>query len=235
MAAGNGTSAGPGRSGAILDAFTRHVAENGYGGTSFASVAAELGISQGLIVHHYGTKERLLGALLESYMRRRLEEANQIISRLSTPNEQVAGLLFAFVLYQEHDRHATVAFQREVARLSRDDAASEGRRLRAEYLAALRQILDAGVSTGEFRPVDTHVQSLLIFGAVQWAWTWFNPDGRMSAAQIGGQMVDLTLGSLLTDRSLLPDLSDPRGAAGTAALDVLQALTDSPVAAVDAN
>ena len=47
----SGRAAGPGKSGAILDIFTRHVAEKGYDGTSFSDVASELGISQGLIVH----------------------------------------------------------------------------------------------------------------------------------------------------------------------------------------
>ena len=44
----------------IRDAFIRHVAESGYDGTNFGSIADELGISKGTIVHHFGTKERLL-------------------------------------------------------------------------------------------------------------------------------------------------------------------------------
>ncbi|WP_370880925.1 hypothetical protein [Streptomyces africanus] len=48
-------------------------------------------MSKGTIVHHYGTKDRLLAALHESYMRRRLAEAYLITNRLSSQSEQLAG------------------------------------------------------------------------------------------------------------------------------------------------
>jgi AcrR family transcriptional regulator len=207
----NGSWAGPGRSGAILDTFTRHVAEKGYDGTSFSAVAAELGISQGLIAHHYGTKERLLAALHVSYMRCRVDEARRIVSELATPSDQLAGLLYASILYQVHDRHRTVAFQREVARFRREDEDSEGRTLRVEYAAILRRVLDAGIASGDFRAVDTNIRTLLMLGATRWAWTWFEPKGRKTAEEIGADLVDLVLGSLLVSRRRLPRLADPEG------------------------
>ncbi|MGW4356553.1 TetR/AcrR family transcriptional regulator [Nocardia sp. NPDC004582] len=207
----NERAAGPGKSGAILDTFTRHVAEKGYDGTSFSDVARELGISQGLIVHHYGTKARLLEALHVSYMRRRVDEAERIVSAFSTPPEQLAGLLYAAMLYQVHDRNPTVAFQREVARFGQEEEDSEGRKLRRYYIAILRGVLEAGIASGDFQPVDTSIRSLLIFGAAQWAWTWFEPGGRNSTEQVGADLVDLTLGSLLRNRASLPRLRDPDG------------------------
>jgi AcrR family transcriptional regulator len=111
---GRGWPRTAGRSQEILSTFTRYVAERGYDGTNFSDIANELGISKGTIVHHYGTKDRLLAALHESYMRRRLAEARLIVERLDGPVEQLAGLLHAFIRYQVHDRDATVAFQREV-------------------------------------------------------------------------------------------------------------------------
>ena len=219
----SGRATRPGKSGAILDIFTRHVAEKGYDGTSFSGVASELGISQGLIVHHYGTKARLLEALHVSYMRRRIDEAERIVSTFATPTEQLSGLLHAAMLYQVHDRNRTVAFQREVARLAQEAADSEGRKLRRDYLGILHSVVDAGIASGEFRTVDTSIQSLLIFGAAQWGWTWFEPEGRRSAAQVGAELVDLTLGSLLVNRRSLPRLCDPEGAVVAAVLEIITA------------
>ncbi|WP_062987896.1 TetR/AcrR family transcriptional regulator [Nocardia anaemiae] len=217
----SGPATGPGKSGAILDIFTRHVAEKGYDGTSFSGVASELGISQGLIVHHYGTKARLLEALHVSYMRRRIDEARRIVAEFATPTEQLAGLLHAAMLYQVHDRNRTVAFQREVARLAQEDEESEGRKLRRSYIGILHSVVDAGIAAGEFRAVDTSIRSLLIFGAAQWAWTWFEPEGRSSAEQVGAELVDLTLGSLLVDRRSLPRLCDPHGRLVAAVIEII--------------
>ncbi len=57
---------GAGRYNEILDTFTRHIAEIGYDGVNFGLVAKELGVSKGTIVHHFGTKDRILAALHES-------------------------------------------------------------------------------------------------------------------------------------------------------------------------
>ena len=46
----------PGRYHEILESFTRHIAEIGYHDVNFGMVAAELGITKGTIVHHFGTK-----------------------------------------------------------------------------------------------------------------------------------------------------------------------------------
>ncbi|HEY7051696.1 MAG TPA: TetR/AcrR family transcriptional regulator [Mycobacterium sp.] len=200
-----------GQSGAILDAFARSVARKGYDGTSFTIIASELGISRGLIAHHFGTKERLLATLHVSYMKRRVSEGLRIVAALPTPAEQLAGLLFASILYQVHDRDATVVFQREVARFAREADDSEGRKLRNEYAGILRDVINAGIASGEFRNIDAKIRSLLVFGSAHWAWTWFRPDGELTAEQIGAELVDLVVGSLLVTRRRLARIADPEG------------------------
>lgn len=200
-----------GRSEDILATFTRYVAERGYDSTNFSDIAGELGLSKGTIVHHYGTKDKLLAALHESYMRRRLAEAKLMRQYLSSPSQQLAALLYAFVLYQVVDRDATVAFQREQVRLADWDTMAEGRALRTEYLELVRATLSDGIETGEFRECDVNVQSLLIMGTAQWAWTWFEPDGPVTAEQIGAQLVDLVLGGVVVRRQRLANLVDPEG------------------------
>ena len=198
-----------GKAADILSTFTRYVAERGYDDANFSNIATELGVSKGTIVHHFGTKDRMLAALHESYMRRRIDEAKLILERLPSPTERLAGLLYAFMLYQVVDRDATVAFQREVTRLANHEAMAQGRSLREEYLGLVRSAIAAGIDAGELRECDVKVQSLLIFGAAQWAWTWFDPEGPVTAEQVGADLVDLVLGGLLTRRSRLARMVEP--------------------------
>lgn len=213
---------GPGRYVEILDAFTRHIAEVGYDGTNFGTVAAELGVSKGTIVHHFGTKERILAALHASYMRRRLAELELIIDRLAAPELQLAAILHAFMYYQVEDRPATVAFQREVARLAGDESMAEGRSLREQYLAHFRGVIRTGMDSGVFREVDAGIDSLLIFGSAQWAWTWFTPSGSSSVEETGTALVDLVLSSLLIDRANVAELAAANGPAALAMRDALR-------------
>jgi TetR/AcrR family transcriptional regulator, cholesterol catabolism regulator len=200
-----------GRRDEILAAFIRHVSERGYDGTNLADLAAELGLSKGTIVHHFGTKDRMLRESHESYMGRRIAEAERIIAGADGPADQLAALIYAFVLYQVEDRAATVAFQREVVRFAGDPAMAGVRALTDRHRALVAGVLDRGVAAGAFRPGDGALRQLVIFGAAQWAWTWFDPAGPRSAEEVGAAFVDLVLGGLLVDRSGLTRLADPGG------------------------
>lgn len=207
----------------ILGVFTRNVARAGYAGSNFSHICSELGIVKGTIVHHYGTKDRLFAQMHDAYMERCLAGATAIVAQLKSPSERLAGLLFSFMLYQEVDRDATVAFQREIATLATHDSMAHGRQLRDTYLTLVRSVLHDGVNAGVFRPIDVEVQSLLIFGSSHWAWTWFHPGERLSALDAGAQLVELALGSLLVDRAALAQLADT---AGEPALTAVSALAE---------
>ena len=210
-----------GRAKVILELFTRNVARSGYAGSNFSEIAGELGISKGTIVHHYGTKDQLFAQMHDSYMERRLAEAEAIVAKLETPEKQLAGLLFAFLQYQDIDRYATVALQREIATLSTHEAMAHGRRRRADYLAVVRGVIAEGVRKNDFRALDVDLQSLLIFGASQWAWTWFEPGHRLTAMESGSQLVQLALGALLVDRRPLERLADPQGEVAATVVSLL--------------
>jgi AcrR family transcriptional regulator len=215
---------GAGRYNDILDTFTRHIADLGYDGVNFGLVAKELGVSKGTIVHHFGTKDRILAALHESYMTRRLAELDYMLGELDDPAEQLAAALHAFMLYHVEDRAATVAFQREVVRLADQESMAKGAELRQEYFTRFRNVIQAGIDDGALRTVDPTVDALLMFGSAQWAWTWFHPDGERPIEAIGSALVDLVLGSLLIDRRRLAKLSDPQGKAARVVHEAIEAV-----------
>ncbi|MFC5992841.1 TetR/AcrR family transcriptional regulator [Pseudonocardia hispaniensis] len=218
---------GVGRYNDILDTFTRYIAELGYDGVNFSLVAKELGVSKGTIVHHFGTKDRILAALHEAYMTKRLAELEYMIVELDTPSERLAAALHAFMIYHVEDRAATVAFQREVVRLAHEESMAEGARLRARYFTLVQQIVEAGIESGEFRKVDSRIDSFLMFGSAQWAWTWFRPEGSVPIEAVGQALVDLVLGSLLTNRENLAELSDPEGHPARIVREAIRAVSEA--------
>ncbi|SHU39641.1 TetR family transcriptional regulator [Mycobacteroides abscessus subsp. abscessus] len=217
----DGRSRDSGRYQDILDAFTRNVAERGYAGSNFSEIANELGISKGTIVHHFGTKSKMFAQMHDGYMARRTAEAKEILASLEGPARQLAGLTFAFLEYQETDGNATVAFQREVPTLATHAELDHGRELRDRYLDLVRGVIADGVAAGVFRQLDVDVQSLLIFGASQWAWTWYRPGQRLTALEAGGQLAQLVLGGLLVDRFEVDALADPAGEVARTVVSIL--------------
>jgi hypothetical protein len=86
-------------------------------------------------------------------------------------------------------------------------------------MRTVRGVIEAGIEAGVFRPVDAVLDTLLVFGSAQWAWTWFRPDGPNTVEQVGSALVDLVLGSLLVDRDRVAELAD----AGSPIVQVVRA------------
>ena len=214
----------------ILEAFTRSVAERGYDGTNFGDLALGLGISKGTIVHHFGTKDRMLRELHESYMRRRLAEVRVIWDRLFRPAERLAAFVHLGVRYQVVDRTATVAFQREVLRFAATPGMETSQALRDEYRELVTTVLAEGTASGEFRPGDDRLRTLQLFGSVHWMWTWFDPEGPRTVGEVAASFVDSFLGGVLVDPAAAAALADP---AGPVARVVDEALPAGPAPGLD--
>jgi AcrR family transcriptional regulator len=107
----------------IIDAATELFAQDGYRGTGLAGIAAAVGVTQAGLLHHFGSKERLL----EAVIRHRSEQDHALIEQimgdgglamfdrlhlLAEHNAKRAGLsqLFAVLvaenLLPEHPAHA---------------------------------------------------------------------------------------------------------------------------------
>jgi TetR/AcrR family transcriptional regulator, cholesterol catabolism regulator len=205
-----------GRRQEILETFTRHVAERGYDRANFGDVASELAMSKGTIVHHFGTKDRMLAEVQEGYMRRRLAEARELVARLSTPAERVAAFVHAGFCYSADERYTTIAFQREVVRLVDQPGMESARALRDEYRDLVVGVLHDGEVDGCFLPGDARLRSLQMFGSLHWTWTWFDPDGRLAPGEVAAEFALTLLRGLGVEEAAARRAADPAGAvAGT--------------------
>ncbi|HEY1855340.1 MAG TPA: TetR/AcrR family transcriptional regulator [Solirubrobacterales bacterium] len=180
----------------ILRCFAKMVAERGYDEVSVRDIAEALDISKGTVLHHFGSKEAILEQINNDYMRRRLAEAREYLPGLEDPVEELQAYICQLMLSQQDDRAATVAFSREIVRSASEPLMAEVRQLRDEFSAVLIGILERGVKSGAFAAVDPRLTALQIFGMTNWAWTWFVPGGRKTAAEIADEFSRTVIGGL---------------------------------------
>lgn len=152
---------------ALLEAAVRVVARAGLRGLTYRAVAAEAGVTQGLVAHHFGSREALIHAAL-------LAAGAQSIGSTLTPerNPDVASFLTGFSAFVEETEELQ-AFQFELVLESRRRAAlrDDARALYDIYLEATRASLaSAGVETSEtitnlvFAALDGIVIQQLVYG-----------------------------------------------------------------------
>lgn len=128
-------------------------AEKGFTATKVEEVARRAGVSKGLLYLYFKTKEELFKAVIRSVVAPRIDELTRTLDRSDLGAEAfIRGPLLAFMQRLPGSR-ASIVIRLMISEAPRhpdlvdyywDKVASRG-------LAALRQVLERGVESGEFR------------------------------------------------------------------------------------
>ncbi|GAA1249295.1 TetR/AcrR family transcriptional regulator [Prauserella halophila] len=191
---------------AILRVFAEHVADRGYADTSLGDIAAQLNLSKGTIVHHFGNKETLLGELHVAYFARRFAEAEFVQAELDDPVRRLIAMIYALLAAHRDDRAASLACMRELVRYFEGDLNDYVLTQRMRYTQIMVDILRGGVRDGVFRTPDPQISALQVFGMCNYAWTWYRPDGQQSVEDISRLFAHDILGGLMRESDEDADL-----------------------------
>jgi AcrR family transcriptional regulator len=196
----------PGRQRDILNVFTDLVAEQGYDMTSLSEIASRLQVSKGTIMHHFGSKDRLLQQMALEYTERRLAELEIVLAAEEAPERQLALIVASLVTAHRDDRAATLAFSREFMRFASDPVMDEVRQLRRRYAGLISDVVSRGMDDGSFRRTDATIVALQLIGMCTWAWTWLRPDGPIAVDEVARIFVHTALDGVLTEPSAERDV-----------------------------
>jgi len=181
----------------ILKAATRLFIERGFDGTSMYEIADALGVTRTAIYYYYKNKEEILVALTDKITRVAAQLAGQAAQHIDLlPIEALRTVVDRHVrLIIDHGEEFRVV-ERNEERLppKRRAAATEYRR---GVLANFSAVIDRGIKSGDFRPVDTRVAALAIIGMCNWTAWWYRPGGRKSRDEIAELISDFALHGLM--------------------------------------
>jgi AcrR family transcriptional regulator len=91
-----GRALGGDRARAIVDAMRESVAEVGVAGSTFERVAANAGVSRGLLHYYFGTKERLLVEVIKADTEIRIDELGGTLRAARTLDEVIGAFFSTF-------------------------------------------------------------------------------------------------------------------------------------------
>lgn len=175
----------------ILELAAGKFAQTSYPSTSMADLAAASGTSKARLYHYYESKEAILFDLLDRYTRRlmliiaEVEGASQ--RRGLDERETFAELVRAFLAEYEtsHSRH--VALLNDVKYL--EDAQREIILNRQrDVVAAFARQLSRAYPERVTRENQTAL-TMMVFGMINWTFTWLKPGGRMGYRDFAEQVV----------------------------------------------
>jgi AcrR family transcriptional regulator len=176
----------------ILEEAVKLFYERGFSGTTLDDIAGKLGVTKPFIYTHFRSKVELLEAICRPTIEMSLEAIARAAEQPGTPSARLYdGIVnFTKVVLQ---RQANIAvYFREEKHLSADGLA-EINTLRKRFDRVLSELLEEGAGAGEFKVVDVRVAALAIGGMVSWAYTWYQPDGRLPIDEVGQKMAHFAL------------------------------------------
>jgi AcrR family transcriptional regulator len=178
----------------ILHAALRAFRENGYYATTLDDIAEDLGLRKTALYHYFPDKE----AILYECHRESLAELDRLIGdarkRFHSATERLAHVIREHVrVMTETLEGSPLAF--EVTALSPEHH-NEVIAARDRYERGLRRIIQSGVKSREFRPVDSKIAVFAILGSINWIARWYRPEGSFHAPELGAEFADHLVGGL---------------------------------------
>ena len=176
----------------ILEHAERLFYERGYRGTSMEAVAEALSVTKPVL---YAVYDRKLDILIDISLRalNRSIDALRLARRIDgTSTHQLRDFARRFTDTVIRHQAGSAVFFREECFIP-PEATREINHLKGCFDAELAELIEAGVSAGEFRVDDVRSASLAIGGMISWIYIWYRPDGRLSPEAIGDRMATYTL------------------------------------------
>jgi AcrR family transcriptional regulator len=179
-------------------------AAQGYAATSMNQVAAACGVSKAALYHYVRDKNELLVDVAEAHVLRLEAVVDEIAAQQLPPANHLRALISAFVHEYANAQNEHRVLTEDVALLAEEE--------RARVLGVQRRVVAAFSSAvARYRPAlqgaDLHKPlTMLLFGMINWMFTWFRPDGPLSHEQMAPLVADLFMGGL---QALQPESSSP--------------------------
>ena len=178
----------------ILLAAAHLFARRGYPATSMNQVAEACGLSKATLYHYYRDKYTLLVSIADDHVSKLQALVIEVTSETLTPEQKMRELIHRIVEEYADAQDAHRVLTEDVKFLKPED--------RERVLSKEREVV-AGFSfaVGGLRPeltaaLLTKPLTMLLFGMINWMFTWMKPGGELDYDIMAPIVADLFLGGL---------------------------------------
>ena len=179
----------------ILLAAARVFGRDGYAQATLDDVAAQMGVTKGVIYYYFRSKEEIFTEIRATAIR------EAIIARGEPPEATLRAAISDLVshIFDDLDRYANIL--RAGHRLS-EESHTTVRALQRDYERLIRSIVERGMEAGVFIPHDPALLTFTMLRAVLGVTDWYSPNGRLSPQLIVEQVTEQVVRGLLSQPAL---------------------------------
>ncbi|MBL8389547.1 MAG: TetR family transcriptional regulator [Hydrogenophaga sp.] len=175
----------------ILDVSAQCFARQSFPAASMNDIATACGTSKARLYHYYESKEAILFDLLDRYTQRLLALIGEAEARAQRKNlserDALNELVRAFLSEYETSatRHvALVSDTKFLGEVQRELILNRQRDVVAAFTRFLKRAYPERVT-----PANQTALTMMLFGMINWTFTWLRPGGAMSYAAFADEVV----------------------------------------------
>jgi len=176
----------------LMDAAVDAFADRGFHATSTRDIAARANMSPAGVYVHFASKEDLLFELCRHGHVLALEVVNTARQSASTPAAQLVAIVSAFARWHAEQFRTARIVQYEFPHLSPEHR-EEVMTLRRQIDDVVKEVLRAGVASGDFDVPDAAMATLALQSLTIDVARWYGPGIRRTPEAIGAAYGDLAL------------------------------------------
>jgi AcrR family transcriptional regulator len=173
-------------------------ARSGYAATSMNQVAEACGFSKPTIYHYFRDKDALLASICDEHVLRLHAMASEVLAEPLPPAAKLRELIHRILEEYADAQPAHRVLTEDVRFLGPADQARILGRER-EVVAVFAQVVAAVRPDLKAAALATPL-TMLLFGMINWMFTWLRPEGNLNHATMAPIVADLFLGGLAAVR-----------------------------------
>jgi len=169
-------------------------ARRGYSATSMNEVAQACGLSKATLYHYYRDKYAILVSIAEGHVQRLHALVAEVGAERLAPEAHLRELIHRIVLEYADAQHAHRVLTDDVRFLNDEDRErilGKEREVVAGFARALTALRPELKKARLAKPL-----TMLLFGMINWMFTWMKPTGPLDHAAMAPIVADLFLGGL---------------------------------------
>jgi len=178
----------------ILERAALLFARRGYPATSVNQVAEACGLSKATLYHYYKDKYTLLVSIAETHVSRLESIVADVLAQKLSPDDRMRALIRSLVEEYSDAQNAHRVLTEDVKFLEpadRERVLSKERELVSRYARVVGAIRPELTEAELTKPV-----TMLLFGMINWMFTWMRPGGGLDYEAMAPIVADLFLGGL---------------------------------------
>ena len=183
----------------ILRAAAALFREKGVNGASMQDLATAVGVTKSSLYHHFASKQALLSEILELTVNRVDPILRKVASSGLSATERLHRAVETHIIELIRDQDNLTCFV-EQGRYLEPAYMEAYKSKRDAYERSFRDIIDDGVTSGEFREVDVRLASMAILGMCNWMIHWYRPRGERKPAEIAEEFAKMAIAAIEAGR-----------------------------------